>query len=318
MIEDSKQPRPLVVAVVLTWNDVEMTSRCIESVLENTFPRMNIVVVDNGSNPPGCPILKTRFPMIEPVQLSENTGFTGGCNRGIERALELGADYVFLLNNDTIVHERAIQELVDAMESRLDAGIASALLLYPGKEKRTQFVRAEIARDRAYIERFQEIEMLSDEHRRVFEGNFAPACAVMFRPKALREVGLFDESLFTNWEDYDLCCRFNDAGWRVITVGTAEVVHAHGQTTGRISPFITYYFARNRLICLFRHGKLRGILRHSFTILRQYYWQMRAYGWSNWPAHRALLLGMIDFMLGVRGKGHAPSVRRDRKGLSSN
>ena len=118
MIEGTRQPRPLVVAVVLTWNDVEMTSRCIESVLDSTFPRINIVVVDNGSNPPGCAILKTRFPMIEPIQLSENTGFTGGCNRGIERALELGADYVFLLNNDTIVHERAVEELVDAARHR--------------------------------------------------------------------------------------------------------------------------------------------------------------------------------------------------------
>jgi GT2 family glycosyltransferase len=155
-------------------------------------------------------------------------------------------------------------------------------------------------------------ELLSDVHHKVFEGDFVPACAVMFRPQALREVGLFDETLFTNWEDYDLCCRLVDRGWRIITVGTAEVVHAHGQTTGRISPFITYLFTRNRLICLFRYGKPTAILWQSPRILRQFLWQVRGYGLTNWPAHRAFVRGVVDFVLGVRGKGHLPADRRDR------
>jgi len=312
MGDELTQHFPAVIAVVLTWNDIEMTASCIESVQASLYSRLRIVVVDNGSSPPGCPILKKRFPDIDTVQLSENTGFTGGCNRGIERALELGAEFVFLLNNDTIVDKRAIQELVTAMTSRVDTGMASALLLDPGEDKRIQFATGELLRDQALQRRYCENEILSDAHRRVFEAEFVPACAVLFRPKALKEVGLFDESLFTNWEDYDLCCRFADAGWRMITVGTAQVVHAHGKTTGRTSPFITYFATRNRLICLFRYGKLSGILRNSGSILRQHYWQARRNGWSNWPAHRAMLLGMLDFVLGVRGKGRVPSERRDR------
>jgi GT2 family glycosyltransferase len=154
---------------------------------------------------------------------------------------------------------------------------------------------------------------LSEAHTATVETDFAPACAVMFRRKALEQVGLFDEALFTNWEDYDLCCRFQDAGWKLLTVGSAEVIHAHGQTTGRISPFITYFFTRNRLICLFRHGKPLGILRQSPLLARSVYWQMRAYGFDNWPAHKALLKGLTSFVLGVRGEGGAPTDRRDRR-----
>jgi GT2 family glycosyltransferase len=313
MIDYSDRNCPLVVAVVLTWNDVEMTARCVESVKANSFPRIEVVVVDNGSSPPCWPNLKQRFPTIEFVLLAQNAGFTGGCNRGIERALALGADYVFLLNNDTIVHEHAIQNLVDIMESQPDVGIASALLLHPGKEKFIFFDWGRIVRDIANIERPGMTEPLSDRHRRIFEADYVPACAVLFSPIALRKVGLFDESLFTNWEDYDLCCRFSDAGWRIVTVGTAEVVHALSQTTGRISPYITYFSVRNRLICLFRYGKLGGIVRNFTTILRRLFWQLRRHGWSNWPAHRAMLLGVIDFLIGIRGKGHAPSDLRDRK-----
>jgi GT2 family glycosyltransferase len=311
-VSSSTECHPKVVAVVLTWNDIDMTTTCVSSLLATGYPGLGIVVVDNGTNPPSCPILKQRFPSIEPIQLPENLGFTGGCNRGLARAMELGADYIFLLNNDTIVGEQAIEQLVQAMEQRPDVGQASALLLGPGAEKRVGITHCKIFRDTTHQERMHENELLSDIHRKVFEGDFVPACAVMFRPQALKAVGLFDETLFTNWEDYDLCCRLIDGGWRIITVGTAEVVHAHGQTTGRISPFITYLFTRNRLICLFRYGRLAAIFRQSPRILRQFYWQVRGYGLTNWPAHRAFVRGVMDFLLGVRGKGHVPADRRDR------
>jgi len=303
---------PHVVAVVLTWNDAEMSAACIESVLANTYAPKSVVLVDNGSSPPAVPVVKSRFPNIETVALAENKGFTGGCNRGMERALELGADYVFLLNNDTIVHEFAIARLVEAMEQRPDTGFASALLLYPGEDRRVQFYRGLIQRDAAQHIHPDDGQVFSDPYRDTVETEFAPACAILLRAKALREVGLFDESLFTNWEDYDLCLRFTDAGWKLLTVGSAEVIHAHGQTTGRISPFITYFFTRNRLICLFRYGRLTGIIRNSLFILRTVYWQIRNHGYGNWPAHAAFIKGVLHFLMGVRGKGGAPSARKDR------
>jgi GT2 family glycosyltransferase len=311
-MSESARQAPRVVAVILTWNDVDMTTRCIESLRETRYPGLVIVVVDNGSTPPGCPILKERYPFLETIQLSENTGFTGGCNRGLERAMELEADYIFLLNNDVVVGQQAIEQLVQAMDARPDVGMATPVLLYPGPEKRVQFLEARLIRDRASQIRQHEDETLSDIHRKICDIDFAPACASMYRPKTLREVGLFDETLFTNWEDYDLCCRMANRGWKMISVGTSEVVHAHGQTTGRTSPFITYLFTRNRLICLFRHGRHLGILKNSPWILRQMFWQIRRYGFTNWACHKAFLMGVADSALGVRGKGHLPSDRRDR------
>lgn len=312
MTSDDAKSRPHVIAVVLTWNDTDMVKTCIRSVLANSYEPKAVVLVDNGSHPPAWPVIKETFPFVEVVPLPENMGFTGGCNRGIERALDLGADYIFLLNNDTVVHEQAIAHLVRAMEARPDVAMASAVLLFPGEERRVQFYRSRLLRDCARHVRFGEGETLAEKHRGIIETEFAPACAVLFRPEALRQVGLFDERLFTNWEDYDLCCRFLDAGWKLVTVGDAEVVHAHGKTTGRISPFITYFFARNRLVCLFRYGRPWGILRNALPIARTFFHQMRAYGLTNWPAHRAFLCGIADFLLGIRGKGHAPENTRDK------
>ncbi len=307
----SSDSAPRVVAVVLTWNDTEMSAGCIRSVLEGSCKPETTVLVDNGSLPPAGPVLEGQFPELDVVQLPENRGFTGGCNRGIERALELGADYVFLLNNDTIVHPGAVARLVEAMEERADAAFASALLLFPGDDRRVQFYRGFIHRDVARHVHPEDGTPFRDEFRETVETEFAPACAILIRAEAIRRVGLFDERLFTNWEDYDLCLRFADAGWKILTVGAAEVIHAHGQTTGRISPFITYFYTRNRLICLFRHARLPGILRNSLFLLRTFYWQVKHQGWTNWPANLAMLKGFLYFFLGIRGKRGVPASRKD-------
>ena len=303
---------PFVVVVVLTWNDTEMTTRCLESVYASRYDRFRVVVVDNGSQPPAAPVLAARFPDLATVALDRNTGFTGGCNRGLERALAMDAGYVVLLNNDTVLHPDAIAELVAAMEANPRAGMASAVLLFPGPEKRIQFRQGLLRRDSAEHLHPGERETLDDGHRRVVETEFAPAAAVCFRPAALRAVGLFDESLFTNWEDYDLCCRLADGGWTILVAGGAEVVHEHGKTTGTVSPFITYFATRNRLICLFRHAPLRRIVPSLPRIVRTFYWQFRYQGARNWRAHRAMLRGFTHFLLGVRGVGSPPADRRDR------
>ena len=290
-----------------------MARGCIRSLVGNDYSSLQIVLVDNGSDFPTIGPLEREFPRLTTVQLSENTGFCGGCNAGMKKALEMGADYVFLLNNDTIVDSIAVSELVKAMEKRPEAAMASALMLYPGGERLVQDYRAVIHRDRAFITRFGAGEPASDTHRHTVETEFAPACAVMFRARALSEIGLFDEAFFTNWEDYDLCLRFIDAGWKMLMVGTAEVVHMEGQTTGLDSPFITYFSVRNRLICLFRYASPSGILVNTPYILRTFFWQVRSYGFKNMACHRAFAKGVLHFLLGIRGKASAPMNRDDRK-----
>ena len=302
---------PLVVAVVLTWNDVEMTRDCIRSVYDNTYRPLAVVVVDNGSSFPTLAPLREEFPDIETVQLARNFGFAGGCNRGIEKALEMGADYVFLLNNDTIVDRHAAAELVEAMETHKDAALASAVLLYPGQEKRIQVHCVWPNRGRAIGVHHNENKTLTDGLRKTVETGFAPACAVLFRSQALRQVGLFDEGLFTNWEDYDLCMRLTDAAYKLLMVGSAEVVHKHGQTTGTTSPFITYFGVRNRLTCLLRYGRWRGILANLPWLIRSFWAPIWRRGLHDLEGQKAYFKGVLHFLMGVDGGDGAPTKRAD-------
>jgi GT2 family glycosyltransferase len=311
MSADEQTPkRPLVVAVVLTWNDVEMTSRCVESVLACDYDPLRVLLVDNGSETPCGEVIQARFPSIELLVLSQNQGFTGGSNRGLGRALEMGADYVHLIGNDSTLEPQAISRLVQALEEDLTAGGASPLILYPRKEKIVQFYYATIERDRCrHVHHDLDLPVEGREWPTV-ESEFVPFVAVMFRAELLREVGPFDESFGTCWEDYDLCLRYLDAGHPFIAVGAAEIVHLGSVTTGRASPYITYYTTRNRLICMFRYIRPLRLLRNAPFIVRSFWWQIRHYGLSNWACHRAFARGVLDFLLGVRGEARSALDRR--------
>jgi GT2 family glycosyltransferase len=200
--------------------------------------------------------------------------------------------------------------LVEALEEDRELGAAGALIVNPGEEDRTvHYFTATLDRDAALHRNLFGLTPVAGREWGTERTPFVPACALMYRAQALREVGLFDERLFVNWEDYDLCVRFGNAGWGIAATGRAEVVHLWGVTTGRASPYITYYAVRNRLICLFRYASPGRMLLRSPYILRTFYWTVKRYGMTNWPCHRAFFLGVLHAAIGVRGKGRPPVVR---------
>jgi GT2 family glycosyltransferase len=304
---DSPNVANRITVVVLTWNDTEMTSRCLESVLANEHERFRTIVVDNGSTIPVAPTIHDRFPDVEVMRLEENVGFSMGCNHGLMHGLSGGAEYILLLNNDTVLAPDVVSRLAKALQEDPQAGMASALLLYPGEGKIIQYYRGSVDRNRASHLHPEDSLPFGEAHMATVASDFAPASAVMFRSKALDQIGLFDMSIYICWEDYDLCLRLRDKSWKILTVGQAHVVHEHGQTTGRASPYITYYFTRNRLICLFRYGSRWKILTHSPRTLRSFWWQLK--GLKSWAAYRAFLRGFLHACLGVRGAGVPPKNR---------
>lgn len=299
--------QPLVVAAVLTWNDTDMTADCLRSVLANDYENFRVVLVDNGSNEPCGEILKQQFPAIDLVVLPENRGFTGGANACLRRGLELGADYVHLIGNDSVLTSSAISELVGQMEANDRVGGASPLILDPGGET-VQFYHATIDRIRCMHLHHEHGPRLDSRAWPTRQSEFIPFIAVMFRSETLREVGLLDETFGTCWEDYDLIVRMSDAGWSMLMVTSAQAEHRSGATTGRSSPYISYYMMRNRLICLFRHERMSKILLGAPKILLSLLRQIKGSG--SWESRRASFKGGLDFLLGVRGIGRPPMNRR--------
>ena len=108
----SESGRPLVYVVMLTWNQRGDTLECLESVEAIKYPAFRVVLVDNGSTDGTAEAVAGRFPAVEVVANPQNLGFAAGANVGLRYALQHGADYAFLLNNDTVVDPAVLDVLV--------------------------------------------------------------------------------------------------------------------------------------------------------------------------------------------------------------
>lgn len=298
---------PLVCVVVLTWNDTDMTRKCLRHLFLTTYSNKRVILVDNGSREPCGRTLAAEFPDLELIEVPKNLGFAGGGNIGLTRALSLDPKYVFHVNNDAFVRPDAIGHLVCALETDNKAGIAHALLLFPNEE-RVQFYKATVDRDLAWHNHHHVGELLSSRAWPTVENPFVPACVIMYRADALKSIGLYDETFGTSWEDYDLCLRFTDAGWRILTVGDARSEHRSHQTTGTSSPYIIYHMTRNRLICISRYANKSAMLRRLPRLVRTFIWGIRQYGLTNWSGHKSFALGVWDYLRGNAGESSSFDV----------
>jgi len=121
---------PLVIVVVVNWNGLADTLECLGSLARLDYPNYDTVVVDNGSTDGSVPAIRERFELVMVVENSENLGYAGGNNIGLEHAMRRGADYALLLNNDTLVAPDCLCRLVAAAQADPEVGMAGPIIYY--------------------------------------------------------------------------------------------------------------------------------------------------------------------------------------------
>lgn len=247
---------PLVFAITVNWNRFEDTSECLDSLLRQTLPGLKILLVDNGSQDGSPAALAQHFPQIELLANRENLGFSGGYNAGISFALQAGADYIFIINNDAIADPEC---LLNLMRYTLpEAGILAPLIYYHasperiwsagGKTNRYNLERVDAWMDRADPGAWPAI----------IEQDFVTGCAMLFSRRTLETVGLFDEKFYFYYEDSDLCLRVRRQGYKILLIPAARVWHKVAASSGgRDSQQERYWMARSSVRYFRKHA--RGI-----------------------------------------------------------
>lgn len=263
---------PYVCAVVLNWNGWQDTARCLASLRDSVGVDLHVVVVDNGSTDGSpkhlAPLLPT--PWGELIRAGRNLGFTGGVNLGLRRAVERGADYAFLLNNDATVAPDGIVRLVTAAASHPDVGCAGPKIVWADEPGRLWSAGMSISWPRAAIHAHRdEPDDGRYDGRRLVQG--LSACALLITRAALERVGLLDERYFAYYEDIDWCLRARQAGLRALYVGDACAAHRGSVTTNRgagrsQSALANYYGARNGLLFMSTHAP-RALRPLTVTVL---------------------------------------------------
>jgi GT2 family glycosyltransferase len=244
-----------LVAVVLNWNGGDDTPRALESLAG-----IETICVDNGSTDGSDVEVERRFPEVELVRNGANLGFAGGSNIGIARALERGADWVLLVNNDAVVEPGLPAALERAAAARPDAGILACKILfedggavmYAGASFNAALGYSGRRRGYGGPDRYHTLE----DVERADGAGFAVSRA------ALDRAGPFDERLFLYVEDVDLSLRVRAAGFAVVFVPDAVLRHkGSGSTGGGASTTNLYYTTRNTIAVSERQRRLPPPLR---------------------------------------------------------
>ena len=251
-----------VVAVVLSYNGREDTLAALESLRG-----IDTVVVDNGSTDGSAGAVEERFPEVELVRAGVNLGFAGGNNVGIRRALDRGADWVLLVNNDAAVEPGILDALAGAAAARPDAGVLACKVLFADSD-RLWYAGAgfDPYLGRSRHDGFGEPDTpgeLGDTVR-------ATGAGMAVSRAAIEAAGLLDEQLFLYAEDLEWCLRIREAGFAVVYVPQARVRHRVSAAAGGAgSPTTAYYETRNMLSVVERFRPLpRGLtgLRRALVV----------------------------------------------------
>ncbi|MHB1293518.1 MAG: glycosyltransferase family 2 protein [Anaerolineae bacterium] len=237
-----------VVAVVLNWNLPGDTIACAESLLAGDYADLGVLVVDNGSTDDSVARLRASLGnRVELLETGQNLLFAGGNNVGMRRALEQGAEWVLVLNNDTLVAPDMVSRLVQtAAQHPAAGGIAPMICLARAPDR----IWSMGGRRRGWLGLPRNLEQGGrdhGQHQTPFEVDFVTGCAVLLRRAALERVGLFDERYVMYYEDADLSARLRAAGYTLVVEPRAKMWHAVSASAKARPEGSRYLGVRHRL-----------------------------------------------------------------------
>jgi GT2 family glycosyltransferase len=283
---------------VLNWNDSRETLSCLESLRGLDYPSYDVVVVDNGSTDGSVATIRERHPEVTVLEAGRNLGFTGGNNLGLRWALDCGADYGLLLNNDTELTPSFLTLIVDAAGEDPRIGIASPLILYHDRPDTIWSAGGTIdwRRGSAGMIGIDEPDMgqFGATPRDV---DFVTGCAFLVKAEVMRRLGLLDDRFFAYYEDTEWCVRARRAGYRTVVVPRARIWHKISPVAREASPRVHYFMTRNRL--LFLQATRAGIAAWLYTLVGDYArtllsWSVRPRWRSKGPQRRAMIQAILD------------------------
>jgi GT2 family glycosyltransferase len=303
--------KPLVGIVILNWNNAPDTAECLESVAQLEYRPLRTYVVDNGSTDGSPEHLAARYPDLHIVSLPTNIGYAAGNNAGMEIAVSEGAEFVLVLNNDTLVEPGFLGELVRAAQAVPGAGMVGPLMLcaHPRSDvfaagSCIDWWRGEV-RHRGMFQGRSDVEVGTD----LEQVDFVAGCGVLVSRAVIETVGMLDTQYFLNFEDVEWCVRASRARFKIVFNPAAVMYHKISATLGQGSPANTYYMTRNALGFFWEHApaglRLPAVAHILGRTLRTVAaWSLRsAYQGPSFQRKRqANLLAVRDFVLGRRGE----------------
>ncbi|HHT9135737.1 MAG TPA: glycosyltransferase [Candidatus Wunengus sp. YC60] len=227
LMQTSAVTQKPVSIIILTWNALDCTQKCVHSIQNHTRYPHEIIFIDNASNDGTVEYLRNlvrECPNYKLIENQENKGFAAGNNQGVAAA---SGEYVMLLNNDVLVSDNWLNGLVESLE--IDKNIGMVGPITNSISGRQQVVSIPYGDEKGFHEFAQGI-------RRTYKGRLTPrnriaGFAVLMKKALYEEVGGLDESFGTgNYEDDDLCLKVRGKGYAIM-VDEGVFIHHHRSQT---------------------------------------------------------------------------------------
>jgi len=280
-----ESPAPVVCCVLVNWNGRADTLACLESLMQQEYAALRVIVVDNGSSDDSVASIRAAFPQVMVLEAGANLGFSRGNNLGIERAVADGADFVWLLNNDTIAPPDTCGKLVAKATREPKAGLIGSVLYYmhdPGKVqawgggeltvwlgRSTHFVKPVPLGPKSYL-------------------TFA---SVLIPREVLLRVGILYEGSFMYWDDSDYALRVTKAGYGLTVAEDTAILHKEGGSAGGKSPVTDRYSTAAGLHFLKRYAAAPWFSMPLFVAMKL----AKRVLPMQWKNAQAVVLGAGDY-----------------------
>jgi len=296
---------PLVYVVILNYNNLRDTVEAIRSVLELQYGNFKVLLVENSTDHAVIDAIRAQFPDIEILETGRNLGYAGGNNAGILHAMKQEPDYIFVLNNDVSVEPDVLTTLVHELEINRDCAACQPLVVCSENPDAIWSAGTEmyLGYPRLYLKNGSRF---SEQPAKPPFG--LVGCALLFRASALRDIGLFDESLFLMHEETDWCIRAKEMGYGLLVAPAARVRHKVSATLGSLSAPYLYYISRNWLLVAKKHFKSS---RYLYVLLTEFLIRFPYYCYlllrrGELREIRFYLSGLRDGLLSISGEVKLP------------
>lgn len=249
---------PQVTAILVNWNGARDTIECVRSLKSQRDVQLDIIVVDNNSSALSeVALLQETLPSdVHLILNTYNYGFSGANNIGMRHAIDNGAEYVLIINNDTIVvDQHLVAKLIDAVETDRKIGLASPTIFYYPATKHVWYAGAKLSLWSGWKHLYR-----VPTSKLPLDTGYACGCCILAPVRYIRQVGNLPEPYFLGVEDIEWSLRAKNSGWRVVYVADATLMHKDSSSSrdqtgvGVYSPARIYYEHRNTIWLIRQYG----------------------------------------------------------------
>ena len=261
----------LISVVILNWNGGTYIRDCLDSIFDQDYSTLEIIVVDNASTDGSQEIVRREYRDVTLICNQKNLGFGRGNNIGIRRAR---GDYILVLNNDAELEKGCISAMKEAIDSNRIYGACASKILLKDDIELVDAAGIAVFPDGLSIGRGRlEPEHLYDKDCEVF---FASGCCGLYKKEMLEDIKVldeyYDEDFFAYADDTDLGWRARLRGWECVYTPAARVYHLHSRSVGTYSPLKAFLVERNRIwlqmkcfpVSLIFYGQCHTCLRYLY------------------------------------------------------